>query len=340
MSGPLPEFLGPITRPASWVYGRVIALRNARFDRGLGITKIDRPVISVGNITIGGTGKTPMAMWIAGQLLEANHRPVIAMRGYGARPGELSDEQAEYAERLPDAPVLANPNRIGALREFLPKNPQIDCVILDDGFQHRQLHRELDLVLIDVKADTFADRLLPAGNLREPLVNLRRADAVIATRVEYVEDDMAELIARFSGRPPIAMARHHWAHLEIFDPNERSAPKRATSAWLSGKRVLTMLGVGNPRSVIQQIEAHGAKVAVNIPCSDHERYDRAKVALARGLCEGCQGMVVTAKDWVKLRIVIDWRQWPVPIVVPRLMIEFVNGAEALRARVLSAVSRF
>lgn len=332
MKSPLPRILAPLTVPASWMYGAAIARRNARFNRGVGVQKIDRPVISVGNITTGGTGKTPMVRYIARLLWEAGHHPVIAMRGYRAIPGAMGDEQAEYAEVMPEAPVLANPDRIEALRRFLPDNPVVDCVILDDGFQHRPLHRDLDLVLIDAQAGTFNDRLLPAGHLREQLANLKRADAVVVTRSEAEIPSLKAQIEKQHGRPPLAWSRHRWTHLEIH--HRESCPQRESLAWLGGKRVLTMLGVGNPDSIIRQVESAGGRVAVNTPAGDHEDFDRAKIAATRGLCEGCHAMLVTGKDWVKLRNLIDLPHWPVPVVVPRMEIKVFVGAEQLRQRVL------
>ncbi len=339
MSGPLPDFLLPITAPASRLYGLAVARRNARFDQGIGVQSIDRPVVSVGNITTGGTGKTPMVAWIAEQLLAAGHHPAIAMRGYKSKPGQTSDEQAEYTQRLPNVPVIANPDRTTALQAFLPSHPEIDCILLDDGFQHRQLKRDLDLVLIDATANTFMDRLLPAGNLREPLKSLRRADAVIVTHAD--PDDSSQIsnlksqIEAHHGSPPLAFSQHTWTHLEILATANN--PQRHELNWLRGKHTLTMLGVGNPQSIITQLENADANVAVNIPCADHELFDRAKVAVARGLCTGCDAMVVTAKDWVKLRDLIDWSVWPVPIVVPQLAIDVFEGASALRNLLLTTV---
>ena len=118
MSGPLPGLLAPVTIGASWFYRLAIRARNARFDRGVGVATVDRPVISVGNLTTGGVGKTPMVMWLVELLTKHGHRPVIAMRGYGSARGERSDEEAEYLDRLSDVPVLADPDRAAALREF------------------------------------------------------------------------------------------------------------------------------------------------------------------------------------------------------------------------------
>ena len=339
MSGPLPGFLAPLTVPASWVYGLIIAARNRRYDRPGSAKSVAVPVISVGNITAGGVGKTPMVAHLAEMLLAAGHKPAIAMRGYGPKADDtgMSDEQAEYAVRLPHVPVIADPDRFEALTRFLPQNPTVDCVLMDDGFQHRRLHRDLDLVLIDATQPLYLQRLLPAGFLREPLENLKRADAVIVTHAESVDGSLARQIARYHGRPPLAWSGHKWSGLRRFE-KDREAGESIDLAWLSGRRVLTMLGIGKPRSVLDQLHKLGAEVPANIPARDHERYDRAKLATARGLCEAVDAMVITAKDWVKVRSLIDLSSWPGPIVVPDLTLDVFHGADALRDLVLKTVA--
>jgi len=328
--------LGPLAVPASWLYGLAVAVRNRRFARGDRVTAVGVPVVSVGNITAGGAGKTPTVTWMAAWLRAAGHNPAIAMRGYKARPGEPGDEQQEHAARLPDVHVVADPDRVGALRAFLPAHPDVDCVLLDDGFQHRRLHRDLDLVLIDATQDTMNDRLLPKGYLREPLANLRRADAVVVTRAASVDGDLAASIERHHGRPPVAWARHAWTRLQVAAPGR--GREDAQVAWLRGKKVVTLLGVANPAPVLGQLEAAGATVVCNIPARDHERYERPKLVLARSLCEGADALVMTGKDWVKARHLIDLPSWPVPVVVPWLEIEVFEGAERLEALVLEAVT--
>lgn len=345
MSGPLPALLAPVTVPASLLYGLAVRARNARFDRGRTVVPVTVPVISVGNLTVGGTGKTPMVTWVTRRLVDAGMRPVIAMRGYGARPGrgdegdegdeaDEGDEVMEHRLRLGDVPVVADPDRVAALRSFLPEHAGIDCVVLDDGFQHRRLGRDLDLVLIDATRDTMHDRLLPRGWLREPLDSLERADAVIVTRARGIDDRLASAIERRHGRPPLAWSRHAWTGLALFD--RRSEPDEVPVDWLDGKRIVTLLGVGNRAPVRDQIEATGAVVAADVPARDHERYDRAKITLVRSLCDGVDALVMTAKDWVKARRLIDLESWPVPIVVPQLEIDVFEGAGALGTMIVDA----
>ena len=141
-------------------------------------------------------------------------------------------------------------------------------------------------------------------------------------------------IARRHGRPPLAWSRHAWTGLALFD--RRSDPDEVPVDWLDGKRIVTLLGVGNRAPVRDQIEATGAVVAADVPARDHERYDRAKITLVRSLCDGVDALVMTAKDWVKARRLIDLESWPVPIVVPQLEIDVFEGAGALGTMIVDA----
>jgi tetraacyldisaccharide 4'-kinase len=343
MSGPLQQMLMPLTAPASWIYGQAVAARNRGFDRGRRVGRVEpaRPVISVGNITTGGVGKTPIVAWIAERLLAAGHQPVIAMRGYMARPGALSDEQAEYHERLPEVPVLADPDRLAALNAFLPEHPETDCILLDDGFQHRFVHRDLDLALIDATRGTMRDALIPRGRLREPLESLRRADAVIITHASGADAIIEAQVEHHHGKPPIAWSNHTWSHLRFMAAEKgRCAEQRKETSWLRGKRLVTMLGIGNPEPVLGQLNQAGASVLATIPAGDHERYDRAKLMVAKGLCDGTDGLLMTAKDWVKARQVIDWTRWTVPVIVPHLVIDVYEGAATLEELLLRVVRDF
>lgn len=333
MSGPLPGVLAPVTVPMSWAYGCAVAWRNRRCDRSEPVV-VGRPVISVGNITAGGAGKTPFVRWLATLLAAHGHRPAIAMRGYGAGGGEPGDEEMEYAERLPDVPVVADPDRAGALARFLPAHPEIDCVLLDDGFQHRRVARDLDLVLLDATRSGLDDRLLPAGYLREPSASLRRADGVIVTRAEAVDPGLAERIASAHGARPLAWSRHAWTGLRMID----DAGERVVAVdWLRGKRVHTLLGIGNAAAVRAQIAAAGAIIGQVVSARDHERYTAARLERLRRSARGVDAIVMTGKDWVKARGLIDWAIAGVPIVVPELAIEVFEGEAALSRRALAAV---
>ncbi len=331
--------LASLALPASWAYRAALRIRNQRYDKGTGVESVDRPVISIGNITMGGTGKSPLVAWAAKALLDTGHKPVIAMRGYRSRSGEQGDEEQEYRQRLgQSASIVASPRRAAALRSYLatPEGAGRDCVILDDGFQHRQLARTLDLVLIDATQNTFDDRVVPAGRLREPLENLRRADGIIITRAESVDSSLSHLVERYHGRAPLAWLKHVWTHLDLAGPETGSADL----SWLASKRIVTMFGVGNPEPVEQQVRSTGASIRRRIPVRDHQHY--TEQFLNGELKTACadrwiDALVVTPKDWVKLRPMLDWSRWPATVVIPRLEIEFLDGESDLKARIMSAV---
>ncbi|MEZ6191533.1 MAG: tetraacyldisaccharide 4'-kinase [Phycisphaerales bacterium] len=199
-------------------YRLAVALRNKQFDAGLRKpAKLPRPVISVGNLTTGGTGKTPMVIELARRLLNQNHKPAILLRGYMKEGATASsDEAVELQRELGSAvPVMPNPDRTEGARQVLEKHPEVTVFILDDGFQHRQVHRDLDLVLIDATRPFGFNHLLPRGLLREPARNLRRAHAVILTRCDLITpSELAALdrqIESLTGKPPTAHAATPWS---------------------------------------------------------------------------------------------------------------------------------
>jgi len=332
------DALLPITIPLSKLYSGLIRQRNARFDQGRGITQLNMPVISVGNITTGGVGKSPMVRWICDRLLEAGRMPMIAMRGYGSARGMEADEAIEHRSHFGDrVPVVANPDRASAIMQFLRDREQaVDCIVLDDGFQHRRIARDLDLVLIDASQSTLRSRMLPAGRLREPVANLARADAVIVTHGEGMTPALDAGIASHHDKPALAVCRHVWDSLALHHPGE-SEPEHAEPAWLDGKRLATCFGVGNPAAVQRLALLHGGVVRANVAARDHQKYDARFIARLREVCsDAIDALVVTPKDWAKLAPPQSAQDsWPVPIVVPNLHLTFDRGEDALRALILA-----
>ncbi|MBX3376990.1 MAG: tetraacyldisaccharide 4'-kinase [Phycisphaeraceae bacterium] len=345
MPSPKPPLPAPLGVPLSWLYRAAIGHINRRFDRGRGVVTFDRPVISVGNLSVGGTGKTPMVRQIVRWLLDAGHRPCIAMRGYAAGDG-LSDEAQLYSAAFPTVPIVAQANRtLGLIRLFASEHESdgehSDCIVLDDGFQHRQIARTLDIVLIDATRSPFADRLLPAGFLREPVESLRRAGAVVMTHAEAVsEADLSSLIAQVEKvrgeRGGVdAVCGHEWSGLAV---GTEGIENIRPTASLAGKRVLAVCAIGNPGPFLRTVErASGTPLVDSIVLRDHDPYreetvDRI-VTTAKRIGAGV--IVVTEKDWVKLRHVAAER-WPCEVVRPRLEVTFDRGVEILRALVLEA----
>ena len=342
--GPVPGVLG---RLASAVYGVAIRTRNARFDRGAGVTRLDRPVISVGNLSVGGTGKTPVVLHLVRALTRAGHRPAIAMRGYGAPAGDglSSDEARAYRREVPEVPVVAQRDRVAGLRALFAegRGRRIDCVVLDDGFQHRLLARELDIVLVDATRDPFLDRLLPAGWLREPTASLRRAHALVMTHAESVGSEVLErmgaLLEGCAGGVPRTTCRHEWSSLaRTLAGTEAMLPR----TWLRGKRTFAACAIGNPGPFLRAAEEGvGGSLAGSMVLRDHDPFEARTVErlIARVREAGAEALLVTEKDWSKLSRVGAAR-WPCAVVRPRLELTFDAAGAALEAAVLAKVRGF
>lgn len=327
---------GPAGRAIERVYRWAVARRNRAFDRGERVTKLRVPVVSVGNLSVGGTGKTPTVAWIARQLIAEGVHPAIAMRGYRSKDGR-SDEAMEYAQRVPDAQVIARPDRAAAIEEALGRADPIDCVILDDGFQHRFVARDLDLVLIDATRDPFEDRCLPAGWLREPVSSLSRASGVILTHAEAVSSQrterLAELIKSATGKAPLAVTRHAWSVLE----DERDG---RDVSWLRNRRIGIVCGLGNPGAFARMAETHAAVIAFSDVRSDHASYtaaDARRIA-SRARESGAEAVLTSLKDWVKLRDVVEPADRAL-FLRPRLELHFDAGEAALLDATLRACGR-
>jgi len=358
--------LAPFSAALAACYGAAVKFRNARYDRGLGVRRLPLPTISVGNIVVGGAGKSPIVRWIVDSLRELGHRPMIAMRGYGSHDPELADEAVEHRRCSPDVAVVVGADRFAAVTTAIDEGLDADCVVLDDGFQHRRLARDLDLVLIDAREPRLDGRLLPAGWLREPPSALRRADAVIVTHATGVDPTLAAAIERVHGRTPIAWTRHDWDGLDLrCSGDEPRRWERVGNEWLDRRTIVVMAGLADPSSVVEMAERHGARVEL-IRGRDHQRYDAGWVrTLIDRLREvDADAALLTGKDWAKVaplldsidemldrpildrpmldRPILDRPILDRPIVVPRLRIVTTDGEaavpEALRRALRDAIA--
>jgi len=284
-------------------YRPAVHLRNAAYDLGIRRThRAHAPVVSVGNLTAGGTGKTPMVIRLVERLQASGHAPAILMRGYMPAPGQPSDEAALYRCRLPGVPVVANPDRVAGAEAIRRDHPEADVIVLDDGFQHRRLARDLDIVLIDATEPWGYGRLLPRGLLREPRRSLRRADAVVLTHCESVEQPEAErlsrAVARWHGKPPLARAAHHWAR--VLDA-EGAVVASAEATGAGRRRVVAFCGVGNPAPFFREA-ARWFEVVEQHAFADHQRYDAGFAGWLAGRLRAAdaEAGLTTEKDWARL----------------------------------------
>lgn len=316
--GPLQWLLTPL----SWVYGLITALRNALYDRGL-LTAHPLPVpsISIGNVSVGGTGKTPIAAWVAGQLLALGQRPAIVMRGYGA------DEPLVHQRLNPDVPVIVNPDRVAGTLDAVRQGATV--VVLDDAFQHRRARRDLDLVLVAAEqGDAFA--VLPAGPLREWPRGVRRADLLMVTRKSASREEaerVAALWTAVDGAPaPVVAALRPGPLRAVSGATGQTAELPVDR--LGGARVLAVSAIGNPAAFAAQLAALGAQVeAAAYP--DHHAFTDADIARICARGESVDFVVCTLKDAVKLE-----GRWPAQ--APRLWylsqaVEIEIGAATLDA---------
>jgi tetraacyldisaccharide 4'-kinase len=333
---PTDWLLRAATRCAAWGYGSVTAIRNRAYDRRLLKTHpADLPVISIGNLTTGGTGKTPMVIWAANMLGRHGHRPAIVLRGYKSNRHGESDEAALLGRATGDLPVIVNPDRVAAAAEIRQSHKQVDVLLLDDAFAHRRIARDLDIVLIDASNPFGHGHLLPRGLLRESPGGLRRADAVVVTHADLLDeshrDQLSRTIQAHHGREPLAWAMHRW--VELIDHDGRSMEPGARS---NGSRVYPFCGIGNPHIFFQQAGRFFDTVGGRI-FDDHHAYTPAELTwLDRAAADaGADAMLTTEKDWVKIAPLLQSGQAALtrPLWYPRMEMGWLAGEQALTRRI-------
>lgn len=301
--------------PFAWIYGASMAVRNRVYDRR-SATELGVPVVSVGNLAVGGTGKTPLVVHLVERARAAGKHPGVLARGYGRAPGAaLNDEGMLLAGRFPDLLQVQDPDRIRGGRALVARGA--DYIVLDDGFQHRRLHRDVDLVCLD--ATRPFEFVLPAGLQRESAYGLRRASAIVLSRADAVEDEaraeIARRVARFAGRSLPVYACTHTPLDLLSQPDGAVAP----SASLRARRVVLLSAIARPERFAATARALGAVVVEHVVRRDHAHLDAADLeALARGAAMRDACLLVTEKDDVKLG------RLPVPRLVLRIELAFVQ----------------
>ena len=325
-----------LLRLLSLPYAAFTAFRNWAYDGHiLPAHKLQIPVICIGNLTVGGTGKTPMVAWLAGWLRARGLRTAIVSRGYGELSSGQNDEALELELRLPDVPHLQNPNRTAAGR-LAQDELEMQVVVLDDGFQHRRLARDLDIVLVDATDPPAAHWLLPGGLMRESWRGLKRAGVVLISRTRLAPSDNLARIERLIARraPGVLCIRtwHEPKSLRGLDPIVRSLSD------LNGQRVLAFCGIGNPEPYFRMLEAAGLCLAGQRTWPDHHAYSAQDVAQLNDWAAkhpDCAAIVCTMKDWVKLQIP---RVGPLPLLALEIdvVIDPVQMA-ALEDKLLAAI---
>lgn len=312
-------------RVASVGYGAAVSVRNLAFDRGWKARHTAGvPVVSVGNITLGGTGKTPMVEFVSRFYRERGLRVAILSRGYG-QTGGMNDEGLVLEDNLPDVPHYQGPDRVALARTAVEES-ESQLLVLDDGFQHRRLARDLDLVLLDALDPFGLEALCPRGLLREPPQSLRRADVVILSRADLIKPTERAAIRMRAQKAGSSLrwaeARH--APRDLLDAEGFSRPLSE----LAGARVAAFCGLGNPAGFHRTLEQVGVKLIGFRAFPDHHPYSRDDVfELSSWAQEQAADFVLTTqKDFVKLR---TRTLGSVPLNALRIGIEILSGEAEL-----------
>lgn len=277
--------------PAAGLYRGIVAARGALYDIGLlPARRTALPALSVGNLSVGGTGKTPVSAYIAARLRDRGGQPAIVLRGYGG------DEPLVHATLNPDIPVVISADRVAGVAKARVLGA--DVAVLDDAFQHRRADRWGDVVL--VSADSWSDkqRLLPAGPWREPVRGLRRAALTIVTRKAASLAEAREVVAALRAVVPTLDAAIVW--LAPGDLRDARGTQSRPLADIAGKRLHAIAAIGDPAAFIRQLEMAGATSVTTSVFPDHYDFganDTARLALETA---GADLVVCTLKDAVKL----------------------------------------
>jgi tetraacyldisaccharide 4'-kinase len=307
--------------------------------------------VSIGNLTLGGTGKTPLTMWVARWYQQQGWRVVVLSRGYGGHAEgrlrvvsagvgplydwrEVGDEPYLLACELPGIPVLTGKNRYLSGR-YACEHFAAQVLVLDDGFQHYALQRDLDVVLIDAMNPFGHGALLPRGSLREPLRALQRADILVLTRTEFAGRALSPLTAqirRWNARSPLCYTT---TGIEALCQRETGMLKDVT--WLRQRRVVALVSIGNPEAFAATLIQLGSEVATLVIFPDHHPYieDDWRAIVATIQQQGAACLITTTKDAV--RLAPSW-QAPVPVYTLRMGVTFTQGKEVFQHRLQALVA--
>ncbi|MEE9584412.1 MAG: tetraacyldisaccharide 4'-kinase [Candidatus Brocadiales bacterium] len=339
--GVLPSLVLLALSPFSYSYYVLLRLRELLYRYGiLESVPLPVPVISVGNITMGGTGKTPLLELLTKFLLDRGKKVAILSRGYaGMKVGEnqVNDEYLEFAERLPSVPILLGRDRLSSAREAL-KDYRPDCLLLDDGFQHWKLARNLDIVVIDGLEPFGNGGLVPAGILREPPNNLARANLLILSHTDLCKpieiQAIKKRLSEIDSHIPVLEAVHHPLYLEDVTGRRLEIP------WLKGKKVYAFCGLGNPRSFEKTLQLTGADVETFKDFPDHHHYSTNDMAAisAEAARLGVDAVVTTQKDLVKIKNTINQVWQNPPLLSLRVEMRITNGFDVLSEKLEKVIT--
>jgi len=317
--------------PWSLIY-RLGLFWHRNFYRLKGSYKAHRPVISIGNITVGGVGKTPLVIWLARNLQDKGFKSVILIRGYMPKDSKDSDEVNMLNEQIPYIPVLAGADRVHNIIKSKSVLP-VDVYICDDAFQHWPLHRDLNIVAIDAGNPFGNGHLFPAGILREPLSSLKRADIFILTKTDgsSAVQVLSSQLKGINAKALIVESRYKTAAVAgVFDDDI------LPEDFLKERKVVGFCAIGDPLSFESSLKNSGASVIKLFTYMDHHVYKKNEIERILESCrsQGVQVLVTTHKDAVKLRAFKDLFIGIRLVYIP-IQLEITKGSDEFIQKVIS-----
>ncbi len=353
-TGVVASFSRSILGALSNVYATAMTKRNAKYDTSKDlIYRSSIPVISVGNITAGGTGKTPMVAYICDYYKQLGLRPVVLTRGYKAKLNkgshivsdgtqlllnafESGDEANLLASTLQTVPVVIGSSRANSA-ELAMEKLSPDVFVLDDAFQHRRMGRDLDIVLIDATNPFGYEHVLPRGLLREPLVGLKRADIIIVTKANQIsEQALRELESRLRAMvptTPVLLSNHQPASMEPLFAGDGEAKKE--------EPLFAVTAIGSPSSFHTTLRHEGYTVGLDKSFPDHHVFTEKDLEdiFQQGISKGATQIAITEKDAVKWRPLLEGKVLPLPVFVLPIRICIWQGEQELQDQLRSLVER-
>ncbi len=282
--------------------------------------KVGIPVVSVGNITLGGTGKTPLVMFLADHLVKEGKRPAILTRGYGR------DESIMLKDELAEVPVFVGQDRVRNARLAASKGAGI--VILDDGFQHRRIARGVNILLLEAKNPFGNGFLFPRGVLREPVSSIKRADLIVLTKTDKIalkeREEVLSLIKKISPASPVVLTRHKAVFLKDVSGLIHPADE------LSGKKVSLFSGIADADYFASLVEGLGAFVSAKDDFTDHHRYSQKDIDHILQQASQAEMIITTSKDYVKVKN-FDLSAVEERLYILYIAIDIIQGKEFLDA---------
>ncbi|MFH2138899.1 MAG: tetraacyldisaccharide 4'-kinase [Candidatus Omnitrophota bacterium] len=321
---PLSSLLKGLLLLLSLIYKMVQELRLFFYEHDmLQVHHSKTKVISVGNITVGGTGKTPLVEFITGYLLQKKRNVAIISRGYkqvSTENGVKADETEMLKQIFPKVPVIINSDRLAAIKDAVDKY-EAECVVLDDAFQNLKVYKDVNIVCIDCTNPFGNYHLLPRGLLRMPFSYLRRADIIVLTRQDQGKDNTDEIIKKvfeFNSKAMICKSRHVPKY--IYNIIDKAQGELAV---LKGKKVALLCGIANPESFTQTMKSIGADVAAVFAFPDHHNYTTDDLAECFRSCQKkyIKTVVTTAKDETKLKAILNENDRGIEIFVLKIKLE-------------------